>query len=389
MKILLFLFTIFLCIGTAHAVDYPFSLTTTSISSGGTFQFKISASGTFYVDCGTGGTLSGTGVSGTMIDRTSTTNEDTYTCTYSSSGTKTIQFGGVATGYNTYYATAAISFGYNDQILSISGNLSKMFPFLGSGSGQFPRFMYTFYSCDNITTIPGTLFSDYRGDLSIASHMFNGTFAWSTNITSIHENLFAGVTIGAPYMFYNTFLGCIRLSSIPENLFINITNSAEGMFAGTFRRCPLTSLPKQLFAHFTTAAPYMFQQTFTDCYNLRNYVPPTLFAGLIANGSPYATDMMLGVFDHVHNPSNNLDTTCPAGTTQYRTGYEQYWETGNGTAVSCEPNTLNVNWWNGNTQLSVGSESQTCEYGDTITVPTINATKNGYHFNGWKIKTNQ
>ena len=49
-------------------------------------------------------------------------------------------------------------------------------------------------------------------------------------------------------------------------------------------------------------------------------------------------------------------------------------------------NTLNVNWWNENTQLTVPSESQTCVYGESITVPTINATKPGYHFNGWKIK---
>ncbi len=37
-----------------------FELTTTNLSAGVSFKFDISASGTFYVDCGDGGTLSGT-----------------------------------------------------------------------------------------------------------------------------------------------------------------------------------------------------------------------------------------------------------------------------------------------------------------------------------------
>ena len=90
----------FVRIDSAMAVDYPFSVTTSDIAANGTFYVKLSAKGTFYVDCGDGGTLSGTGVSGGTITKNNTT-EYTYTCTYSSAGTKTIQFGGTATAYNT------------------------------------------------------------------------------------------------------------------------------------------------------------------------------------------------------------------------------------------------------------------------------------------------
>ena len=133
----------------------------------------------------------------------------------------------------------------------------------------------------------------------------------------------------------------------------------------------------------------MFSRTFEDCKWLTGYVPKTLFAGLIANNSPYATDMMTNIFGvGTYNSGTYLDTTCPSGTTQVTTGYEQYWETGNGTAVSCEPNTLNINWYNGNTQLSVSTTSQSCTYGETFSLPTPPSAPNGYHFGGWKVKTN-
>ena len=48
-----------------------------------------------------------------------------------------------------------------------------------------------------------------------------------------------------------------------------------------------------------------------------------------------------------------------------------------------KPNTINLNWWNGN-----GSVAQTtCEYDGTITLPTT-PTRTGYTFAGWKLKTN-
>ena len=104
--LLSFVLAIFIHVDSAYAVDYPFSVTTTSVNS---FQFEISAQGTFYVDCGTGGTLSGTGVSGTTITKNDTS-PYVYTCTYSTTGIRTIRFGGIATAYGW---DPTISFSYD------------------------------------------------------------------------------------------------------------------------------------------------------------------------------------------------------------------------------------------------------------------------------------
>ncbi|MBP5485575.1 MAG: hypothetical protein J6Y07_02610, partial [Alphaproteobacteria bacterium] len=242
-----------------------FTLTTTNYTSvGGTFTFQISAAGTFYVDCGDGGTLSGTGVTGNTIDRTNNTNEDIYTCTYSTTGTKTIRFGGLATNYSTGTTTAAIQFGNFtgntvSKIASISGSLSAMFPYItqNASDGAQPRFSYTFYGATNLTSIPDTLFSGY--------------------------------TTGAQTMFYYTFGGCTGLTSIPATLFSSFTSGAFGMFSGTF----------------------------WNCSNITGYIPPSTFAGLIANGAPKYNNMWGSTF-----AGTQLVETCPTGTVQYITGYE-------------------------------------------------------------------
>ena len=72
---------------------------TSNIEAKETIVFSLSAIGTFYVDCGNSGSLSGTGVSGKTIIRSDAT-VDEYTCTYSTADTtKFIRFGGEATGF--------------------------------------------------------------------------------------------------------------------------------------------------------------------------------------------------------------------------------------------------------------------------------------------------
>ena len=379
------------------ATAAAFSVTTTNLSAGDTFQFSISAAGTFSVDCGTDGALSGTGVSGgTIIDRQNTTNNDTYTCTYSSGGVKTISFydGYSATGYNTDSTVAAISFKNNTYVKELNGDLSTVFPEVG---GQYPSFYETFSGCSNLITIPSTLFSnittgvsymfaqtfygctglttipsdlfsgittgadsmfgytfgDCSGLTSIPSDlfsgittgafdMFNGTFAGCSGLTTIPSDLFSGITTGAGYMFGNTFAGCSGLTSIPSDLFSGITTGAEGMFEYTFDSCTgLTYLPDNLFSNITTAAELMFYGTFSDCTGLgtssdisKQFIPPTLFDGLINAGSPQATypgfnlNMMNSIFYNT-----NLVTQCPADYYQYITGYESDWDS----KVSCAP----------------------------------------------------
>ena len=285
-------------------VEYPFSLTTGSTNF---FNFNLSAKGTFYVDCGTGGTLSvTTGVSGGTITRQSSI-EELYFCSYPDKAPRTISFGGTAIGYNTS-GSAAISFnaGFGSteklanlrKITSISGDLSAIFPYMteNPANGEQPKFYHTFSFTDNLTVIPSTLFSGY--------------------------------TTGASGMFYATFWYSKGISSIPSNLFANIT----------------------------TGASNTFNKTFYGCTGLSGYMPSTLFSGLIANGSPYATGMMGDMF-----ANTGLATECPAGTTQYITGYEQYW---NG-KVSCQPSS-------GETT----GQGDTHEYPFSLTTTNLNANDN-------------
>jgi len=376
---------------TAQWVETKFSIGTTSISSGETFIFKMSAQGTFYVDCGDGGILSGSAndVSGMTITRNNT-NQAVYTCTYATAGAKTLHFSGTATNYNTSTSIAAIQFYITNtnaaKIKSVSGDMSAVFPYISANaaSGAQPRFYYTFEGATNLTDISGTLFSQYTTGASYmfsntfrdctslttipsglfsgittgadwmffgtfqgckslttipsglfsnittgASYMFNGTFWGCKSLTTIPSGLFSNITTGASYMFQGTFMNCTSLTTIPSGLFSGITTGASGMFYGTFNSCTsLTTIPSGLFSNITTGATYMFNYTFSGCTNLSGYIPPSTFAGLIANGSPTAYSMWDSTFT-----STKLATSCPDGLTQYITGYESYWYN----KVSCNP----------------------------------------------------
>ena len=204
------------------------------------------------------------------------------------------------------------------------------------------------------------------------------------------------------------------------------------MFSETFAGCTsLTSIPDGLFKNIHNGTVYMFYATFRDCgTNLVGCIPPSTFAGLIANGSQYSSSMMTYIFDNT-----NLATTSPSGKTQYITGYENYWsghiscvdanltcsagnylpahgyectqctannycvggtypysanttqgispcDTGYSSAAgasSCTPNTINIQWDDGNGGYTAG----TCTYGGSITTPTTAPTKRGHVFTGW------
>ena len=382
-------------IDSAAAVDYPFSVTTSSISSGGIFYFSLSAQGTFYVDCGTGGTLGSDNstargmISGGTINKTDTT-KYTFKCTYSSAGTKTIRFGGTATQYNTSTSTAAIGFNAStasaELITSISGDLSVVFPYISATDGYYPRFYQTFYGCTGITSIP--------------------------------ETLFAHITVGATHMFGLTFCGCTGLTSIPEKLFSfggNNVSGQEDMFSSTFNGCTgLTSLPANLFSRIISIAKGMFYYTFYNCTGLTGYIPPSMFSGLIASASQSTTNMMTQIFGN----TGSLATSCPSGTTQYTTRYENYWNNHVSCAApitcssgyylparsevcttcpsgqTCYGGTFTFNlakdqglpialtWYDGNSTIS-GPTS--CAVGGVFLPPTPPA-RTGYVFNGWKIK---
>lgn len=240
------------------------------------FGFYLSAAGTFYIDWGDGTTQ--------VINRTNNTTYTKYEHTYASAGAYVVRFGGTATGYYntdgdylptiTFNEEAACWYdcegNWSPNIASISGSLSALFPYIpgNAASGAQPRFSFTFYGATHLTSIPDTLFANY--------------------------------TTGANDMFAGTFYGCTSLATIPAGLFSGITTGANNMF----------------------------RNTFSGCTNLGRYIPPSTFAGLIANGHPTATNMWTNTFTNT-----NLATTCDAytGMTQYTTGYENEW----GGKVSC------------------------------------------------------
>ncbi len=465
-----------------YTINYPFSITTTNLANGATFQFNISAYGTFYVDCGTGGTLSGPGSSGNTITKNNA-NTVAYTCTYTgTTSERTIQFGGLASAYNTNNQTPAITFQNNTSVKAVTGNMSTVFPYLGSGSGQVPSFQETFHGCTSLnsigsnlfasltsggpnmfagtfgnctalTTIPSGLF-DFANNVSGTTDMFSGTFSGCTSLTTIPSTLFAHITSSAQSLFQGTFSGCTALTAIPSglfnfantvtgaqsmfsgtfagctglgtnggspipaSLFSRVTSGATSMFAGTFSSCnhitqipselfnfggnnvngatdmfgetfsactSLTSLPSGLFAKITSAANSMFSDTFSGCTGLTGYIPPNLFAGLIASGSPTATNMMNSTF----NNTGSLATTCPSGTQTYTTGYESYWVdapnnvTSPNHYVACELlSTFTITYYDTDcTTVLTGLSPTTYTAGDAVDFPT--ATKPGYTNSGW------
>ena len=245
-----------------NCIETKFTVTTTNMSAGSTFKFVLSAAGTFYVDWGDG--------TAEPIIRNNTTPTE-YPHTYSSGGIKIINFGGLATEYNTTsYSNdkdpsgAAIRFGQTGTnistgtagsptlIQSISGSVGSVFPTLGNGSNnnQNPIFFEFCHGCSNLTSVSPTLFS---------------------GVTKAKKNLFRSV-----------FDKCSKLVSIPENIFNGVSGSAESMFRSAFYECSaLSDLPANLFSGIDGAAPNMFMYAFQGTTGLRGkYIPATLFAGL-------------------------------------------------------------------------------------------------------------
>ena len=247
-----------------------FTLTTTELAANGSFNIWLSAKGTFYIDCGTKGTLSGAGTSGKTLTKTTNLVSE-VSCKWTSAGVHTIRFGGTATEYasvglDASSTNSAIQFGTSSnqqKIASISGSLGAMFPQLGAGANQVPSFASLFDGASNLSSIPSTLFSGLTGSAN------------------------------AKYMFHETFANCTSLTAIPAGLFADIT----------------------------TPADYMFNKTFDGDTNISGFVPSTTFAGLIENNNPTATDMWANTFR-----GTSLTTSCPANTSvQYTTGYESTW----------------------------------------------------------------
>ncbi|MBO4480273.1 MAG: InlB B-repeat-containing protein, partial [Alphaproteobacteria bacterium] len=224
--------------------------------------------------------------------------------------------------------------------------------FRNVSGGATEMFIYTFSDCPRLASIPAGLFN---GVTTAAENIFAGTFMNDVALTSVPNGLFANVSGGAPGAFWATFYGCSGLQSIPSNLFAGIDTAAENIFAWVFYGATsLGSIPSGLFANVSGGAVHAFTGIFSGCTGLTGtipgdlfesvtdaedgefeeafdgasglsgYVPPELFAGL--NGET-AESLMENVFR-----GTGLAETCPCGTHQFITGYEDDWSN----KVSCE-----------------------------------------------------
>ena len=266
------------------------------------FAFAMTPSGTFTIDWGDGSEPQ-------VVNRPTVTDLDgtsQYLHSYTTGGNKTIKITGRATGYSSNESVIVFDdydAGIDSEpfVMAIDGSLGAIFPTLGNGRGQQPLF--------------SQIFAD-------------------TQITSIPENLFRGVTGAAGFMFSGTFANT-PITSIPAGLFSGVTGAADHMFEATFAYSQITSIPENLFRGVTGAASSMFSRTFVECPNLTGYIPESTFAGLIKNNSPDTDDFMGSMVED----SAGIATKCPSGTTEVSTPYSaKYWSNGNGNAVMCRPN---------------------------------------------------
>ena len=191
------------CVSGGPTDEYPFVMTTTPDTT--TFSFKITAAGTFNIDWGDGSDVETVTGGGTYAQNT--------THTYSTPGTYTIRLGGLATEYDRSPMTPAISFASNKNLATIDGNISKIFPVMGTNDRKRPRFYRIFYECTNLTgKIPDNLFADISG--APGSYMYAEAFCGDTGLTGeIPLGLFGNLS-GSPAnnMFSRTFNNCSGLT---------------------------------------------------------------------------------------------------------------------------------------------------------------------------------
>ena len=186
-----------------------FTITTTDNTS--SFNFALSAAGTYYIDWGDSTQVV------TLDAPVSSSAMHTVSHTYKTAGKYKIQFAGQATEYypdgQWGMNTSAISFVNNTNVAEIDGSLGAIFATLTSGEQTQPRFKETFKGNTSLNgSIPETLLDGIYGQPS--RRMFQDMFRGCTNLGgSIPSNMFANIS-GTPtdYLFSGTFADCKNLS---------------------------------------------------------------------------------------------------------------------------------------------------------------------------------
>ena len=276
-----------------------FKIKTTTLSSGSVFQIKIAAEGTYRIDWG----------DGTVQTYTqSTSNQTTYSHTYTSSGVRYIGISGAARRKERVYSDTypVIAFSDTSKIAQIYGSLGAIFnsswahTFWLTASDQDPSYQGLFENATNLTgPIPAELFVGSPRPWGDGIHesadlgKFKRTFYGCSNLTGdIPEHLFgSGVfeTHSHNSAFEETFSGCSKLGTgsgatgaIPESLFCPANAERAGtfrLFRHTFNGCHglSGSIPANLFRCITYASDQLFDGTFKYAWNLSGSIPPNLF----------------------------------------------------------------------------------------------------------------
>ena len=170
---------------------------------------------------------------------------------------------------------------------------------------------YAFAWCDNLTTVPATLFEKFTTASSYlfqntfyksaietipaglfaknvkVSTGFESTFEGCTKLTTIEGSIFPETTTVSALEY--TFAGCTALESLPEGLFDPLAGS-QTKFTATFAQCTaLATLPEGLFAQNTLAKS--FTNTFNGCTALES-LPANLM------GSKEKVTSVKGIFEN-------------------------------------------------------------------------------------------
>ena len=218
----------------------------------------------------------------------------------------------------------------------------------------------TFWGCPSLSSIPSGLFDNITAG---ANSLFYSTFR-ETAVTEVPYGLFANITTGATSLFDRTFYGCFNLTTIPDNLFAGITSTenADSMFNSTFYGCTLlNTLPENLFSNIQgDTPPDMFRQTFKGCKGfVDTYIPKNFFAGLTLPVDVSAADVMDEIFS-----GTSLLQKCPAGTYKYTTEFSSAWS-GKVSCGTCPDGTTSAA---GASDISQCVAGRTLHIGDDITM---------------------
>lgn len=179
----------------------------------------------------------------------------------------------------------------------------------------------------------------------------------SGSLGALFPTLNNGTSATDQPLFYSAFHGATNLRGpIPATLFDGIHGNARTR---------------------------MFNEMFYGCTNLDEYIPYNLFDGI----NNISTSNMTDIFKN----DTKLATTCPPGTTQVTTGYENYWKPGtSGTAatprVACKPDAVACDHaYNGvcpdlcsfATQLKTSTGLSFPLFANKVTSVAINIRQNG------------